>query len=79
MVGLNRVIFQTQNVTEDSKWLQNQAVTEALNHNDKIIELRKKNQKILNEIQDQHYKVADGMMEAFTKDAGFNVEVKSEV
>lgn len=48
MVGLNRVVFQTRSITEESKWLQNQAVTEALDHNEAIIEMRKQNQKRLN-------------------------------
>lgn len=41
MVGLNRVVTQTQSINEDNKWLQNQAVTEALSHNKKIMEMRK--------------------------------------
>ena len=50
MVGLNRVITQTQSINEESKWLQNQAVAEAISNNQKIIELRKKNEKMLKEI-----------------------------
>lgn len=47
MVGLNRVIFQARSITEESKWLQNQAVTEALDHNEAILEMRKKFEKKL--------------------------------
>lgn len=44
VVGVNRVVFETQNVNEDNKWQKNQAVMRALESNARIKELRKENQ-----------------------------------
>ena len=40
MVGVNRVVFQTHTVNEDSKWQKNKAVMRALSSNPRIKKLR---------------------------------------